>query len=231
MTQATPSLSERIADGIVAIIRSDGLAPGDALASSRQLAQRFEVTTPTVREALRRLEAVDVVRFRHGSGTYVGDGLDRRLLGNPHPPVADPRSVLELAQARLVLEPPIAAAAATHRTEADLERLEQAADNALVPQEGLSRPAVHFHAALAHASGNPLLGETVQSLLTLRMLEQVEIRSRYLDRDQDHREHRGILDAVRAEDAGATEALVREHLTHIRDAVADGLDQPTQEPR
>ncbi|HEY9395440.1 MAG TPA: GntR family transcriptional regulator, partial [Nocardioides sp.] len=52
MTSNTSSLSERIADGIVAMIEAAGLEPGDALASSRELAKRFEVTTPTIREAL-----------------------------------------------------------------------------------------------------------------------------------------------------------------------------------
>ncbi|MFC7650005.1 winged helix-turn-helix domain-containing protein [Streptosporangium lutulentum] len=70
-------MSERLADDIVEIIRSERLGPGDVLASSRELARRFDVTTPTVREALRRLEATGVVEFRHGSGTYVGPGIDR----------------------------------------------------------------------------------------------------------------------------------------------------------
>ena len=56
------------------------MTPGEALASSRDLAKRFDLTTPTVREALRRLEATGIVEFRHGSGTYVGVGIDRRVL-------------------------------------------------------------------------------------------------------------------------------------------------------
>ncbi len=94
MTSAEASLSERLADGIVEIIRTERLGPGDALASSRELAQRFEVTTPTVREALRRLEATGIVEFRHGSGTYVGAGIERRLLANPHRLRTDRESVL-----------------------------------------------------------------------------------------------------------------------------------------
>src|SRR5919106_1170112 len=112
MPRSEQTLSERLADDIVGIIRTERLAPGDVLASSRELARRFSVTTPTVREALRRLEATGVVEFRHGSGTYVGEGVDRRLLANPHRPAIDQESVLELVEARLVLEPSIAAEAA-----------------------------------------------------------------------------------------------------------------------
>lgn len=223
MTQTTPSLSERIADGIVEIMRTDGLQPGDALVSSRQLAERFEVTTPTVREALRRLEAIDVVRFRHGSGTYVGEGVRRRVISNPHAPIADLGSALELAQARLVLEPPIAALAAEHRHEGDLARLATATENALHPPQPGAGPDLHFHVVLAQAGGNALLGETIESLLASRRVDQVQIREQYDDRERDHAEHLQILQAIQNQDAASAERLAREHLAHIRDAVAAAL--------
>ncbi|MFE6160952.1 FadR/GntR family transcriptional regulator [Streptomyces sp. NPDC056486] len=214
-----PSLSERLADDIVEIIRTERLTPGDALASSRDLARRFEVTTPTVREALRRLEATGVVEFRHGSGTYVGPGVDRRLLANPHQPRSDRASVLELVGARLVLEPAIAAAAARSQAEDGIEQLAFAAGNALLPPEESLDQSVHFHVALAAASGNALLREAVEALLYVRAREQVEIRHRYNDRERDHAEHVEIYEAVRSGDATAAERLTREHLTAIRDAV------------
>lgn len=228
MTQGRASLSERLADDIVALIRAERLAPGDALESSRDLARRFDVTTPTLREALRRLEATGVVELRHGSGTYIGPGLERSLLANPHRPSITRRSVLELAEARLVLEPGIAALAATTRDPESLARLEQAAGNALEPPARGVRPALHFHTELARASGNPLLHQTVEALLHLRAEEQVEIRFRYDDRERDHAEHLDILAAVRAGDAAAAERLTREHLTTIRDSVA-AADLPDEE--
>ncbi len=222
MSRTEPSLSERLADDIVEIIREQRLGAGDLLASSRELARRFDVTTPTVREALRRLEATGVVEFRHGSGTYVGPGFARTLMVNPHLPRREGDTVLELAEARLVVEPAIAARAAGARTDDDLARLGQSAQNALHPPRfGPSGP-VHFHIALAAATGNPLLRETVEALLHVRAREQVEIRHRYRDRERDHAEHLLILEAVRDGDAGAAERLTRDHLRAIRDAVAGG---------
>lgn len=220
MTTDTPSLSERIADGVVELIRAEGLRPGDALMPSRDLAKRFDVTTPTLREALRRLEATDVVQFRHGSGMYVGPGIHRRLLANPHGPRIDRETVLELVEARLVLEPAIAAAAARTRTAEGVRQLEAAVTNALQPPVRDVRPAVHFHVALATASGNALLRETLEALLNVRVLDQIEIRHRYDDRERDHAEHVQILDAVRSGDEEAAERLTREHLMAIRDVVA-----------
>ncbi|WP_085913082.1 MULTISPECIES: FadR/GntR family transcriptional regulator [Pseudonocardia] len=219
MSAGQMSLSERLADDIMRIIRVEGLAPGDQLESSRDLARRFEVTTPTVREALRRLEATGAVEFRHGSGTYVGPGADRRVLANPHGPAATPESVLELVEARLVLEPPIAAAAARTRDAAGLLLMEMSVTNALHPPQGDLRPAVHFHVALAATSGNAVLRETVQALLEVRARDQIEIRHRYDDRERDHAEHVRLLDAVRSGDPDLAAALTTEHLAAIRSAV------------
>lgn len=213
-------MSERLAADIVEIIRTDGLGPGDVLASSRELARRFEVTVPTVREALRRLEATGAVEFRHGSGTYVGPGVDLRLLPNPHRPRVDSQAVVELVEARLMVEPGIAEAAARTRDDEGLRQLETAVANALEPQRGDARPAVHFHVALAATTGNALARETVEALLHVRVREQIEIRHRYDDRERDHAEHLRILDAVRTGDAAAAGRLTREHLTSIRDAMA-----------
>ena len=213
------SLSERLADSIVDIIRDEQLAPGEALESSRDLAKRFDVTTPTVREALRRLEATGIVEFRHGSGMYVGAGISRRVLANPHRPAIDRDSVLELVDARLVLEPAIAVAAAKNRAPAAMARLETAVTNALHPPAGDTRPAVHFHVALAAASGNRLLEESMEALLHVRVREQIEIRHRYDDRERDHTEHVQILAAIRDGDPKAAEVLTRTHLESIRKAI------------
>jgi GntR family transcriptional repressor for pyruvate dehydrogenase complex len=212
-------LSERLADQIVDIIRTENLGPGDQLASSRDLARRFEVTTPTVREALRRLEATGAVEFRHGSGTYVGAGVDRRLLANPHGPGTSSEAVLELVEARLVLEPSIAATAARTRDADGLLALQASVENALHPPQGDLRPAVHFHVALAATTGNALLRETVEALLHVRVREQIAIRHRYDDRERDHAEHVRILDAVRDGDADLAQRLTAEHLASIREAV------------
>ncbi|WP_052852804.1 FadR/GntR family transcriptional regulator [Streptomyces avicenniae] len=219
MTSGEQSLSARLADDIVDIIRAQHLGPGDVLASSRELARHFDVTTPTVREALRRLEATGVVEFRHGSGTYVGPGIDRRVLANPHLPRSNRRSVLELVDARLVVEPAIAAVAARVRTPEAVAHLHATTGNALHPPRRAPARSATFHVALAAASGNPLLRETVEALLQVRAREQVEIRHRYNDRARDHAEHLEIYAAVRDGDPAAAEDLTRRHLAAIREAI------------
>lgn len=217
-SEVPPSLSDRLTESILQIIWERRLGPGDAIPSARELAKRFEITTPTVREALRKLEATGAVEFRHGSGTYVGPTINNLILANPHRPPITKESVLQLISARLVIEPAVAAQSATARRPENLERLEAAVTNALVPPGGPAF-ALNFHVELAAASGNPLLQEVLASLLKVRVREQQQIRALYDNRGRDHEEHQAIVEAVRAQDAEAAERLTREHLDNIRKTV------------
>jgi GntR family transcriptional repressor for pyruvate dehydrogenase complex len=217
-------LSDRLTEAILGIIRDADLGPGDAIPSARELAKRFELTTPTIREALRKLEATGAVEFRHGSGTYVGPTINNVVLANPHRPPITKESVLQLIGARLLLEPAVAAQAATVQAgEAEggpqsLEKLEAAVTNALTPPGGPAF-ALNFHVELAAASGNPVVEELIGSLLKVRLREQQQIRQLYDNRKRDYEEHRAIFEAVQAGDAAAAEQLTREHLDHIRTAI------------
>ncbi|MFI9273177.1 FadR/GntR family transcriptional regulator [Kitasatospora sp. NPDC052896] len=213
------SLSERLAAGLLGLIAERRLGPGDALPTVRELAGRFGVTAPTMREALRRLQATDAVRLRHGSGIYVGPGVLRTLIPNPNPvPVSGVR-ILQLIQARLAVEPGIAALAARHRTDEQLARLEftvEPAPRAQVPRGGRG----NFHRELAGACGNPVLFEVVDSLLSARSAEQRAVRRLVQDRARDLDQHREILAAVREQEPGAAEELTRQHLHELRASTA-----------
>ncbi|TCC57760.1 FadR family transcriptional regulator [Kribbella pittospori] len=213
-----PSLSDRLTESILQIIWERRLGPGDPIPSARELAKKFAITTPTVREALRKLEATGAVEFRHGSGTYVGPTINNLILANPHRPPITKESVLQLISARLVIEPAIAWESALAARPENLERLEAAVTNALVPPGGPAF-ALNFHVELAAAAGNPLLSEVLTSLLKVRVREQQQIRQLYDNRQRDYEEHRAIADAVREHDAEAAQELTRQHLANIRKAV------------
>lgn len=228
------SLSDTLTDRMLELIRAEGLHAGDRLPSARALAQRFSVATPTVREALRRLQATGAVDMRHGSGVYVSATLDRVLIPNPNLPVVAGDRLLQLLDARLVIEPHLAerAAARCRGTEAAAlhRRLEAAQARLQGDDFGLHEANMAFHATIAALAGNTVLAEVVDSLIAVHAVEQREILSLYDDRVRDHDEHRAILAAIsqgRADDAGN---LMRAHLDGVRTVVAGRLDAGDPRP-
>ena len=71
-----PRLSDKVAATIRDTILSGRLRSGDLLPSERELAQRYEVSGPTVREAIRGLTLLGLADVRHGSGAFVTADLN-----------------------------------------------------------------------------------------------------------------------------------------------------------
>ena len=224
------SLLDDLATSLLALIADRQLSAGDQLESVRSLAERFKVAVPTIREALRRLEATGAVELRHGSGVYVGAHIGRLVLANPLAPTPPADRLVELLQARALIEPPVAALAAQARTDAALERMDSdlaAAEELIAAGDHTRLAAVNmdFHRALAQASGNATLAEVVESVTVVNVREQLEILRIHGDRQTDLDEHRAILEAVRAADAELAERLTREHLNGVLAVINERAEQ------
>ncbi|NIK55692.1 FadR/GntR family transcriptional regulator [Kribbella shirazensis] len=225
------SLLDDLATSMLALIAERKLSPGDQFEAVRSLAERFKVAVPTVREALRRLEATGAVELRHGSGVYVGPNVDRLVLANPLALAPSPDRLVELLQARVLIEPPVAALAASTRVETALERMANDLDAAaeLIASGDHARLAevnMDFHRSLAQASGNATLAEVVESVTVVNAREQLEILHIHGDRQADLDEHRAIYDAVRSGDPDLAELLTREHLDGVLAVINQRLQHP-----
>lgn len=225
------SLSQQVADQVVEFIRKSQLSAGDPLPPTRELARQFGVNPSTLREALRQLEATGGLSLRHGSGVYVGPNLDRLVLANPTSVGVSIETAVVLIRARLAIEPRIAALAAINRNEEDLRSLQEALTVATTPPlpspQQSSRP--NFHRALARASGNHILAEIIDSLLTVHRLEQHTIRVVYSDRKRDFDQHSTILEAVRSCDPDLAFSLTADHLADIlqvAEHASSAVDRP-----
>lgn len=223
-------LSLDLVDRIVAYIREHGLGSGDRLPSARDLAEMFAVATPTLREALRRLQATGMVDIRHGSGIYVRRTHDRLLLSNPHlVTLAADRGplILDLLDARLLVEPRLAELAAGRVSDTDIAGLTgilDLADHQIGGQpDALNESNMSFHVRIAGLSGNAVLAEVMDSLVELRLSEQLVVQSLFDAREVDHRAHLGILDALRERDATLARERMAAHLVTVRQVVSDRM--------
>lgn len=216
------TLADELAAGVVDLIHRQGLETGGQLDTVRALAGSFGVAVPTMREALRRLEAMGVVVLRHGSGVYVGANVRRSVLPNLLSQAPTGERLIDLLEARRVIEPPIAAMAAAVRDPAGLQRLNDALGEAqrclLEQQDRLWLVNLDFHRALAAAAGNTVLGEVVDSICLVHAEEQREIL-RLHGESQDFDEHQSITTAVVAGDVDAAFEATKDHLTNVIDTI------------
>ncbi|HEY9408751.1 MAG TPA: FCD domain-containing protein [Jiangellaceae bacterium] len=217
------TLADELAAGVVDLIHRQGLETGGQLDTVRALAGSFGVAVPTMREALRRLEAMGVVVLRHGSGVYVGANVRRSVLPNLLSQAPTGERLIDLLEARRVIEPPIAAMAAAVRDHAGLQRLNDALSEAqrclLEQQDRLWLVNLDFHRALAAAAGNTVLGEVVDSICLVHAEEQREILRLHGDESQDFDEHQRITTAVVAGDVDAAFEATKDHLTNVIDTI------------
>lgn len=228
MSEVTrPTLSDALTERMLELIREGGHRPGDRLPSTRELSQRFAVTTPTLREALRRLEATGAIEMRHGSGIYVGADIERIVLPNPNMREMAGAQLLELLGARIVIEPPLSAMAAEHATREDLGSLRNVLEEAGRHLRGhdaeLHEANMTFHRATARLAGNSVLHEVVDSLLTIHGPEQQQILQIFDDRRRDYDEHLAILEAIEARDATQAEERMRSHLLDVKTVIENRL--------
>ncbi|HYH11415.1 MAG TPA: FadR/GntR family transcriptional regulator [Thermomicrobiales bacterium] len=226
---ARPDLSEHLTRQVLKLIASRKLHPGDRLPSTKELAELFSVATPTMREALRRLQATGVVDIRHGSGIYVRKIEQSPIITNPHYGELNAETILQLLEARLAIEPYLAGRAAELATDDDLASLKALLDQAeryLNGQDAKLHPTnMQFHTRIARVSGNTILAEFFASLVELYSREQLGILALFNARSRDHHDHVEIFQAIEAHDAPLATERMRHHLLAVHDVVEQRLQE------
>ena len=127
-----PITRSRLHEEIVTIIQkqimSGAISPGDKLPTERDLAETFNVNRATVREALRKLENLDLVEIRHGDGLYAKNYLESGnldLIKAAFNMDGSEEILFNMLEARQYIVPQIAYVAAQRRKAADLEELKR----------------------------------------------------------------------------------------------------------
>ncbi len=221
---------ERIAEQIEQRILSGTLRSGDRLPTERELAEQFQASRTAVREAMKTLAQKGLVDMRPGRGTIVIDGTTqamRHSLGLMMR-VGQVGGSDELVEVREILEPEIAALAASRATQeyiAALQDAVQVMDDNLEAADSYIAADNDFHRALAKATQNTLILAIVDSIVGLLSEQRTHIFavSGGPERGQIHHKH--LLDAILRHDSEAARVAMRAHLQQVRTDVETALSQ------
>jgi GntR family transcriptional repressor for pyruvate dehydrogenase complex len=222
-----PSRSDGVFEQLRHQILTGAIPAGGRLPNERELAARLGVNRSSVREAVRRLEGLELVAVRHGQGTFVRDVTESSALQIVEWLLREPRAItVELLRQTLLFRRDVALRvvelAALHHRPEHLERaralLAREAEGGRDPEQALELD-VEMNRLLGEASGN-LMYRVVTNLFT-KLIRQ--LGPLYYNERRDHRRsletHRRLLDALAARDADGARHILETMLDYSERAI------------
>lgn len=213
------TVAEQVAARIMSMVSARALKPGDQLPPERELAESLGVSRPSLREAIRGLSILGVVKSRQGGGAFISELDAESLLG----PIRfflslEDVNVRELYDARSLIESDVARRAALNMSDEQLDALEQIVEeqaSILSDARAFRVSDFAFHEAIWQGCGNAFLRRIGESLNVLGL----EVRRRASETEgvleQSWNDHRSLLAALRARDADAAGRAAETHMHNV----------------
>jgi GntR family hexuronate regulon transcriptional repressor len=229
-TRSNDRLYQDLARKLIAELAAGNYPVGSRLPAERELALQYNVSRPTVREAIIAMEVQGLVEVRIGSGAYV-----LRLPGKGDIPGFN-ITAFELTEARLLFEGEAAALAATQIGDeeiAEIEALVREIARENQDPKGPDKADRAFHFAIARATRNHAVFETIERLWDLRNTSPeaalLHEKARTANVKPVVEEHSAVLQALKARDPAAARAAMRTHLSAVLDSLLFATEEKAVE--
>ena len=202
------------------LIGEGTLAPGARLPAERDMASHLKVSRGSLRQALKMLEVMGVVSQRVGDGTYLNSAAPS-MLAEPMEflILLDGISFEELMDARLIVEPELAARAAERATSEMIARLRESLSRMQardIKHGDFIEEDLRFHRLIFQMAGNRVCS-LMFSIVHESLHNLMEVTSRMVDVDHTVKLHSRIFAAVRKRDRDEARAKMFAHLSDARE--------------
>lgn len=215
-------------DQIIQVILDRDMKAGDKLPNEYDLARELGVGRSTLREAIKRLVARNILTARQGAGTFVSEknGVPEDPLGLTFMMEEGSENLaLDLQDIRLMLEPETCAIVARGATPEQIDQMQAYCDEVtrlIEAEEDYSAADAKFHRYLAECSGNhvlpnliPIIASAIGVVITVTNDEH---------RSQSGMEHQRIIDAIRRHDPEGAKYSMIAHLNTSRNSMVHSRD-------
>ncbi len=230
-------LSDEIVKQIKESLFAGKLRAGDRLPAERELAEQFETSRASVREALRTLEQEGMILVRKGvgGGAFIAE-LDHRPVTNSFQTLLDLKkiSIEDIAEVRLIFEPEAARLAAERGAEEDLRELEEVIQQMGMAVEKRELPDsfdLKFHQIIARATGNPVLAMLAESMLGVASKAITELRPSVNTLRHVLASHRKVFEAIRKRNGALAYRAMRQHIVDVQARLAKQADRQQRAAR
>lgn len=214
---------EEVADSLLAMLKTGELRQGDKLDSVGRLAENFNVSRSTIREALSGLRAMGIVEMRQGEGTYISQfdpsnfsfTAETGLLMNQD-------DIKELNEVRKILEVGAAKSAAINYNIEDLKPMEEALSE-MKQANGHGKIGeqadLDFHLAIANATHNQMLINLIRSVSDTMVISMRETRRLLYNSEEMMailiKEHELIFEAIQSRQFDLADKSMFNHLNEV----------------
>jgi GntR family transcriptional repressor for pyruvate dehydrogenase complex len=227
------TLTERTLQQLIGWLKKGTFKPGSKLPSQNELVQQLGISRTGVREALQVMAALNLIEIRPGLGCFVKKVATEYIINADVLAILlEKEAILEVIEARKIIEASTAALAAERASEQDfwlmedkLNRIEKAIERG----ESVAGIAPEFHIAVARATHNPVLAKLVVSFNGL-MAKAGELVEATVEDDAAFKQHeltshRELYEVIRKGDpAKATQAMI-EHIEASQALIVHGFLQ------
>lgn len=222
-----------VVDQIRQLIQDGSLTPGDQLLPERQLAEKLGVSRSALREALTALDSMGLIEITPGGGAYIKE-ISIESLAEPVAAIMlkERESVLDLLEARKILEVEIVKLAAQRASKSDLNQIWEAANEMkedIKNNRDADESDVNFHLSIARASQNSVL-YNLMSMLSGLMKEAYGPSRKELILDPEKtqiwcEQNQAIFEAIKNNDPDKASQIIREHLQLAEDKLRELFEE------
>lgn len=209
-------INQQILERLKEFLEQKQMKVGSKLPSERRIAALLHVSRPSIREVLRGLAVLGLVKSRQGDGTYLVASLGKVLsLPNQFLALQESLDLVELAEARSAIEPVVAALAAARASQEDLARVHEQLHEMKRNLKARLRFLQHdfeFHISIARACGNDVLKRMMSVVLEKLFDHSYRVAQNYGDLLDIWKLHELIYQALCAHDERAARAAMIRHM-------------------
>jgi GntR family transcriptional repressor for pyruvate dehydrogenase complex len=229
------SISEQVADRIMAMIKSGNLKPGDRLPTEQQMGVAFGISRPPLREALKALTLMGMLESRQG-GRYTVTDLSPSRLVVPFNAMLSFASydVREHFEARAVVDVELIRLSAERSTPEERARfMKLALDGRAFHSDPIAFRLLdlEFHQALNNGARNRLLAVMAQGLYDIGLdIRHVAMTEPGMI-EHSVVQHVEIAKAMLDHDVNAAVAAYHRHLEHVRSTTLQAIAEMNKAPR
>jgi len=222
------AVNEQILSRLREFLEHKHLKVGSKLPSERQLTSMLKVSRNSVREALRALAILGVVRPRQGKGTYLVSSLPKplsrpsQILG-----LQESSDIIELWELRVLVEPYVASLTAIRGSEDDWQSISEAVEamsKCLTNHEEFQRHDMQFHLRVAKGCGSDMVRDLASLLIQVFFDKcgKLQILDYARDVPRKHGElamflahHQALLAALRRRSPTLSRSVMMQHLRAV----------------